>query len=250
VGIDVAKPRLSWQITSDQNGFIQGAFEIRVAESLDNLKSSKKLIWESGKVNSEQSFNIAYEGPALKSMQNLFWQVRVWDNQGKASPWSSPASWEMGLLSEKDWSASWITAGFETDNTVSRPSQYYRKEFSTAKKVKLAKVYVTSLGLYELYLNGKKVGNDLFTPGWTSYNKRLQYQTYDVTAMLGQNNTIGAIVGDGWYRGNIGFSKQRGYYGNKLALLAQLQITYTDGTSETITTDSKWKGSTGPILES
>ena len=106
------------------------------------------------------------------------------------------------------------------------------------------------MGLYELRLNGKKVGNDLFTPGWTSYKNRIQYQTYDVTTLLTAKNAIGAIVGDGWYRGNIGIKGQRSYYGDKSALLAQLEINYTDGTRETITTDSNWKATTGPILES
>ncbi len=116
--------------------------------------------------------------------------------------------------------------------------------------MKSARVYVTSLGLYQIFLNGKKVGDRIFTPGWTSYNKRLQYQTYDVTAMIQQKNAIGAILGDGWYRGNIGFGGQHNYYGDKLAFLAQLQMNYTDGTSETIITDQNWKVSNGPILES
>lgn len=132
----------------------------------------------------------------------------------------------------------------------SRPAQYYRNEFSTVKKVSSDRVYVTSLGLYQLFLNGKKVGDELFTPGWTSFNKRLQYQTYDVTAMVQQKNAIGAVLGDGWYRGNIGWGNQHSYYGDKLALLVQLKIDYTDGTSETIVSDKNWKVSNGPILES
>jgi alpha-L-rhamnosidase len=138
----------------------------------------------------------------------------------------------------------------ESKTDSSPPAQYYRNEFATKKKVKAARVYVTSLGLYELFLNGAKVGDQLFTPGWTSFNKRLQYQTYDVTSMIQQNNAIGAILGDGWYRGNIGWQDQRNYYGNQLALLVQLKIDYTDGTSETIGSDKSWLTSTGPIVES
>ena len=250
VGIDVAQPRLSWQIVAEENNFVQQAYEIRVAETQENLSKANKLVWSSGKVNSSESVNVTYVGPAAKPMQRLWWQVRIWDPKNKATAWSAPAYWEMGLLKAEDWKASWIRFGQEPDNKISRPSQYFRKEFSLTKKVTTARVYVTALGLYELRLNGKKVSEDLFTPGWTSYKTRLQYQTYDVTALLASKNSIGAIVGDGWYRGNIGFKGQRSYYGEKCALLAQLVIRYSDGTSEMINTDSGWKAITGPILES
>jgi alpha-L-rhamnosidase len=250
LGIDVAQPRLSWQIVADENNFVQLAYEIRVAGTSENLLKGRNLIWGSDKVTSGESVNVLYGGPAGKTMQRLWWQVRVWDAKNKATAWSEPACWEMGLLQPADWKASWIRLPNEPANTVSRPAQFFRKEFSTAKKVRTARVYVTSLGLYELRLNGKKVGNDLFTPGWTSYKTRIQYQTYDITSLIEAKNSIGAIVGDGWYRGNIGFQGQRSYYGDKCALLAQVAITYTDGTSETIITDSSWKASTGPIIES
>ena len=250
IGIDVAQPRLSWQIVAEENNFMQQAYEIRVAESRDNLVKGKSLVWNTNKVSSSESVNVEYGGPAAKSMQRFWWQVRIWDAKNKTTAWSEPAYWEMGLLKAEDWKASWIRLGQEQDNTVSRSAQFFRKEFSLTKKIKLARVYVTALGLYELHLNGKKVGNDLFTPGWTSYKNRIQYQTYDVTSLLGTNNTVGAIVGDGWFRGNIGFKGQRSYYGDKSALLAQLLIYFTDGTSEIITTDNSWKATTGPILES
>jgi alpha-L-rhamnosidase len=201
-------------------------------------------------VESDKSVNVEYGGAALKSMQRVYWQVRVWDNKGKVSDWSEPAYWETGILKPELWSAKWITLPGEKDSKESRPAQYYRNEFTVAKKVKSARVYVTSLGLYQLFLNGKKVGDELFTPGWTSYNKRLQYQTFDVTDMVKNNNAVSAIVGDGWYRGFIGWGGQRNYYGDKLALLVQLKIDFTDGTSETIITDENWKVSNGPILKS
>jgi len=250
IGMDVAQPRLSWQIVTTENNFVQQAYEIRVAESLEKLSQGSKLVWISGKVTSSESVNVAYSGPAAKSMQRFWWQVRIWDPKGKATAWSEPSFWEMGLLNAGDWKASWIRLGQEPDNTISRPVQFFRKEFSVAKKIKSARVYVTALGLYELHLNGKKVGTDLFTPGWTSYKNRIQYQTYDVTNLLGAKNVLGALVGDGWYRGNIGFKGQRSYYGDKSALLAQLEISYADGTNETIVTDPNWKTTTGPILES
>ncbi len=244
LGIDVPKPRLSWKIESPAQNVLQTAYEIKVTDQ------SGKLLWNSGKINSAQSIDIAYDGPALKSMQRVLWQVRIWDNQSKATAWSAPASWEMGILEPESWKASWITLGSEPDVKGSKPSQYFRKEFSTSKKVKSARVFVTSQGLYQLFLNGKKVSTDLFTPGWTSYKNRIQYQTYDVTPMLQTKNSIGAMVGDGWFRGNIGWGNENGYYGSKLAFLAQLQINYTDGTSEFVNTDQSWKASTGAIIES
>ncbi len=250
IGIDVEKPRLSWQIVSDEKNVLQTAYEIRIADTPENLDKKRKQIWTSGKVESDQSVNIEYSGPTIKSMQRVYWQLRIWDNKGEVSEWSAAAYWEMGILKPDIWEASWITLKKEEDIKKSSPAHYYRNEFSTKKKVKSARVYVTSLGLYELYLNGRKVGDELFTPGWTSYNNRIQYQTYDVTSMIQQKNAIGAILGDGWYRGYIGWKDNRNYYGEKLGLLVQLKIEYTNGSSETIVSDNTWKATTGPILES
>jgi len=244
LGIDVQKPRFSWQIVSAESNVLQTAYEIKVTDQTPK----GKLVWTSGKVTSSQSVNIVYGGPALKSMQRVYWQVRIWDNNGKATAWSAPAYWEMGILEPESWKADWITMAFEPDIKGSKPSQYFRKDFTAGKKIKSARVYVTSQGLYQLFLNGKKVSTDLFTPGWTSYKNRIQYQTYDVTSMILPKNSIGAIVGDGWFRGNIGWGNSNGYYGSKLALLAQLQLNYMDGTSEIVGTDNSWKVSNGAIL--
>jgi len=250
IGIDIKKPRFSWQILSEEQNVKQTAYGIRVADSPEKLRKKSGLIWTCGKVNSDNSVNVNYDGTALKSMQRAYWQVRIWDNNGKVTNWSEPAFWEMGILESESWKASWITMKDEKRVDKSLPAHYYRNEFSTHKKIKSARVYVTSLGLYELYLNGKKVGDELFTPGWTSYTKRLQYQTYDVTGMIRQKNTIGAIVGDGWYRGSIAFRNNKAYYGDRLGLLVQLVINYSDGTNEMILSDENWKVTTGPILES
>jgi alpha-L-rhamnosidase len=250
IGIDVEKPRFGWQLMSDEQHVLQTAYEIRVFAAASDINKKGKQIWTSGKVNSDESVNIAYAGPSLKSMQRAYWQVRVWDNNNKATGWSDLAFWEMGILDTDSWSASWITMKNEKQAEESLPAHYYRNEFTTSKKIASARAYVTSLGIYEMYINGQKVGDQLFTPGWTSYNNRIQYQTYDVTSLLGKENAIGAAVADGWYRGNIGFRKQRAYFGDKLGLLAQVKITYTDGTSEVIETGENWKTSTGPILES
>jgi alpha-L-rhamnosidase len=250
IGIEVEKPRLSWQIITEQNNVKQTAYEIRVALTKANLTKAKQLLWTSQKTKSDQSAHVEYQGPALSSMQRAYWQVRIWDNKNNVSEWSEVAFWEMGLLKTAEWTADWITKTKDTQEEKSLPAQYYRKEFRATKKIKRATVYVTSLGLYQLFINGNKVGNDLFTPGYTSYHKRLQYQTYVVTEMLQQNNTIGAIVGDGWYRGFLGWKGERSYYGKQLGLLVQLEIEYTDGKKETITTNNNWKTAYGPILES
>jgi alpha-L-rhamnosidase len=250
IGIDIGKPRLSWIIQSDGENVKQLAYEIRVADSPQNLNKRNQLIWTSGKVESDNSVNVEYEGPALKSMQRVHWQVRIWENLNKVTDWSEPAFWETGILDNNLWTANWITFKDELDGNGKWPAQYYRKEFSLNKKVKSARIYATSLGLNQLFLNGKKVGDQYFTSGWTSYHKRLQYQTYDVTRMIQEKNAIGTILADGWFRGKIGYHLPHSYYGNQLGLLLQLIVEFTDGTSETISTDKSWKYSNGPILQS
>lgn len=247
LGLDVT-PRFSWQLVSAKRNVIQSAYEIRVSDASASL--SKGNLWSSGKVNSDQSLFVEYGGKPLQSGKKYYWQVRVYDQTGKASPWSEVSFWQMGLLSAADWKAKWIQPGYQED-TINQPSPYFRKTFSTAKKITSATAFITSLGLYEAFINGKRVGDAYLTPGWTSYNKRLQYQLYDVTSLLTSgNNAIGVALGSGWYRGFIGFGGQRNFYGKDLALLAQIQIQYADGTSETIVTDESWKSSTGSILTS
>lgn len=229
---------------------MQRAYEIKVAKDVQSLASVKSLVWSSGKVNSDKSLYIDYAGPALESGQKYFWQVRVWDNSGKASAWSAPFLWQMGLLKPGDWKAKWITPAYEEDS-VTRPSPLLRKTFQATKKVQSATAYITSLGLYEGYINGKRIGDAYLTPGWTNYAKRIQYQQYDVTNLLSQgDNAVGVALGSGWYRGYIAFSNQKNFYGKELALLFQLEIKYADGTSELVVSDESWKSSTGEILSS
>ncbi|HPW61698.1 MAG TPA: family 78 glycoside hydrolase catalytic domain [Cyclobacteriaceae bacterium] len=247
LGVDVT-PRFSWQLVSGKRNVMQTAYEIRVSDAITTL--SKGNIWSSGKVNSDQSLFVPYGGKPLESGKKYFWQVRVWDNTGKASAWTEANFWQMGLLNASDWKAKWIQPGYKED-TINQPSPYFRKTFNTSKKIASATAFITSLGLYEAFVNGKRVGDGYLTPGWTSYNKRLQYQLYDVTTLLiSGNNAIGVVLGNGWYRGFIGFSGQKNFYGKELALLAQLEIQYTDGTKETIVTDESWKSSTGSIVTS
>lgn len=249
LGIDDTAPRLSWKINSSQRNSLQTTYQIQVSETIDFEEDG--LLWNTGKVRSDQSVHIKYQGPDLESGKRYFWRVRIWDNHGNNSGWSDSAFWEMGLLDSGDWQAQWIEPGLKEDTTKSQPSPMLRKEFNLDGEITSARAYVTSHGLYEMEINGNRVGDQVFTPGWTSYNNRLQYQTYDVTGLLknGQN-AIGVMLGDGWYRGYLGWGDQRNYYGSRLGLLAQIEITYADGSTEIVGTNDSWKVSTGPILKS
>lgn len=238
VGTDVSNPRLSWKIGSDAYNVMQSAYSVRVSTSPKFTSSS--MVWQSGKVASDESVLIRYAGQDLKPGQRYYWQVRVWDNRGKASKWSETAFWETGLMSQVNWKAKWIE--MEGDTNRYSPSPHFRKEFTISKNIANATVYVTSHGFYELHLNGKKVGDQVLTPGWTTYGKRIQYQVFDVSGQLTKGkNAVGAVLGDGWYRGTLAWGNNWAVYGKRLGLLMQLRIVYTDGTEELIVTDSSWK---------
>jgi alpha-L-rhamnosidase len=246
IAIDVAKPRLSWKLITQQRNMKQAAYEIRVGTNAVSLTKGKDLLWTSGKVTSDQSVHVIYGGPALTSRQKCYWQVRVWSNQNHVSAWSMVNYWKMGLLKPQDWTAKWIQDNYVSD-TTGGPSPMFRKAFKIDHKIRAAHLYITAHGVYEAQLNGKRVGNDYFAPGWTSYNKRLQYQVYDVTASLKKgNNAIGVTIGDGWYRGYT-YNFKKNIYGEKLALICQLEVVYTNGKREVFTSDKSWKVAYGPI---
>ena len=242
LGIDATQPRFSWQLVSNTRNTMQTAFEIQV-------KEGKKIVWNSGKVSSDSSVFVTYHGEPLESGKRYEWQVRVWDNNGHASPWSQQAYWQTGMLKPADWKAQWIEAAGA--DTVDRIIPLLRKSFHLSKAVRQATAYITAHGMYEACINGKRVGDDYLTPGWTSYNKRLEYQAFDVTSMLqAGSNVIGAMLGNGWYRGYLAWGGNKDVWGKNLALLLQLDITYADGTQENIVSDGSWKSSTGNILYS
>jgi alpha-L-rhamnosidase len=243
IGLDVATPRFSWQLLSNKRNVFQKAYEIQVfIAGKDNV-----VVWNSGKVMSEQSVLIPYSGDALQSGKKYKWQVKVWDNTDELPQTSDTASFQMAFLKESDWKAKWIEPGYKEDS-VMRPSPLFRKQFSTSKSITSATAYITAHGLYEAQINGVRIGNAYFTPGWTSYSKRLQYQVYDVTNMITKgSNAIAVSLGNGWYRGVIGFKNKKNTYGKDIALLFQLEIIYNDGTTETVISDGSWKSSTGSI---
>jgi alpha-L-rhamnosidase len=222
-------------------------------------------LWTSGRVASPASILRPYGGPPLQSSTRYYWRVRAWDDAGRASPWSTIAFFETALLDTAEWRARWITPDLTEDTTKSNPSPMLRHEFrlgppgvrpsevtlTGSPRIASARLYVTSLGLNEVEINGRRVGDAYLRPGWTAYDSRLQYDTYDVTALVRSGaNVIGATLGDGWFRGRLGWDSKRNLYGSRLALRAQLVVRYADGTSQTVTTDSTWKASTGPILVS
>lgn len=264
-GIDEAQPRLTWQIDSAQRAAKQLAYQILAASSITLLDKNVGDLWDSGKITSGDTVNISYAGKPLASRQQCFWKVCVWDANGKTH-WSEAARWTMGLLQLDDWQANYISfrdtspVWTDTTNLFLPPAHQYRKAFTTSKAVRRATVYATALGIHELYLNGQRVGDALFAPGWTDYHQRAYYNTYDVTPLVKRGgNALGAWLGDGWYSGYIGFGLLTGIgtehvgrntYGKTPALMAQLEIEYTDGTRETIITDKSWKQTgNGPIRE-
>ena len=240
IGISTKNPCFSWQLVSNQRNIMQSSYEIVVLEN-------NMALWKSGKVKSDSSVRVRYKGPALKSGTKYNWYVNVWYNNDKPAPRSKPAFFLTALLNIQDWQATWIEPGFVEDS-VMRPSPLFRKEFVATKKIKSAIAYITAHGLYEAQINNKRVGDALLTPGWTAYKHRLQFQTYDVTGMLSTGaNAIAVTLGSGWYRGSISTSRNIPKYGKDIALLFQLDITYTDGTKHRISSDSSWKSSTGSI---
>eukprot|EP01136_Pigoraptor_vietnamica_P012657 Opistho-1_new@52826 len=241
--VDEALPRFSWQLTATQRNTMQTAYAIQVWEA----GNKKNTVWNSGKVISDQSVYVPYAGKALQSGKKYNWSVQVWDNHVALPATSEASSFQMSLLQNTDWKAKWIEPGY-TEDSVMRPSPLFRKQFAANKKIVSATAYITAHGLYEAQINGKRISDAYFTPGWTAYQKRLQYQAYDVTALLQKGvNAIGVTLGSGWYRGVIGFSNNRNVYGKDISLLFQLSITYSDGSTEQVVSDDSWKSSTGAI---
>lgn len=242
IGIDALQPRFSWQLTGEGRNLKQTAYELKVL-------NSSGTVWNSGKISSGQSVFVEYAGKPLEAGKKYTWQVKVYDQNGKGGAWSETAFFRMGMLSKNNWKAKWITPGYEEDSL--RASPLFRKQFNSSKKIIAATANITSHGMYQAFINGKRVGDAYLTPGWTSYNTRLQYQSYDVTPLLRSGeNTVGVVLGNGWYRGIMGFSNQKNIYGKDLALLFQLEIEYSDGSKEQIISDGSWKSSTGAIVYS
>lgn len=248
LGIDVKQPRVSWRIQSDTRGTMQIAYRYQVALTEDGFEQP---LWDTDYTKSDQSIHIVYNGPELASGTRYYYRVKVWDSFGCESEWSDVSWWETALFEESEWKAEWITPNPAELAPLTKPIFLLRKQFELKENIASARVYATGVGLYELYVNGERVGDELLAPGWTSYSKRIQYQTYDVTAQLcGNANVIGVMLADGWYKGDLTWEDKRHLYGDKRAVLLQMHVRYTDGTEEVVVTDTTWKAATGPILYS
>lgn len=248
IGIDAAHPRLSWQIESDQRNVTQSAYQIMVARTDADLKSNRGSLWDSKRVSSDRTAQIICGGSPMISGARCFWKVRIWDENNKPSSWSAPAFWEMGILKPSDWHGKWIGRTMETS---SQPAPMLRRTFTLKPGIVHASISICGLGYFELRCNGKKVGDHLRDPGYTRYDRRALYVTFDLTPYLHSGgNALGVLLGTGWYNVHTqavwNFDKAPWRAAPKM--LAELRVQYANGSSETIVSDEKWKTSTGPIL--
>ena len=259
LGIGMSNPRLSWTLTAPGRNERQTAFELIVSDNTRDIAAGKGNVWQTGKVASGQSLHVMYAGAPLAAFTRYYWRVRVYDGNGEASGWSAPAWFETAMLSPADWKGRWIgdgsaplTNGADFYREQSMP--LFRKAFTTAKRVLAARLYISGLGYYEAYLNGKKIGDHVLDPGWTSYGKRVLYASYDITPLLrpGQN-VAGVMLGNGWYNplplkmwGR--FNLRDALYTGRPCVKALLRLTYADGTSEEIVTDETWQTLPGPVM--
>ena len=269
MGIDIQSPRLSWQLTCDENDMYQSAYRIQVATSPEDLRSETNLIWDSGQIASSSTLHIPYEGKSLQAEKRYYWIVRVWDQEDRAGEDAPLAFWQMGLGNKEQWQAQWIGFRTQVDETVRpsgkagnnsqffgegddilnmRPPAYLRRDIDILQSITSATLYVTARGLYDVTINGQPITDRRLTPGWTDYNKTIEYQTYDVAQFLiTGENAIGVILADGWYAGYLGPWGRRGIYGDTASLLFQLNITLEDGSQRIIISDESWKANEGAI---
>jgi len=239
VGIDDPKPRFTWTLDADRRGVMQQACHLLVATSPEILAADRGDLWDSGKMDTSESVAI-YQGAPLGSRQAGYWKVRVWDERGTASPWSAPATFEMGLLDRSEWHGQWIGLGGENSAGV---SPLLRKEFTLDGPVQRARLYAAGIGWSEHYVNGQRIGDSVLDPAATDYDKRVLYVTHDVTHLLHAGpNALGAMLGNGWYSQPTDYG-----YGNSPRLLLELIVELADGTIQRIASDETWRASTGPI---
>jgi alpha-L-rhamnosidase len=265
--INTPVPQFSWKLTSESRNQFQSAYQILVADNYNEIQNSLGNIWDSGKMNSDKSILIQFNGKKLIPAQKYFWKVKVWNQEGNASEWSQVGTFQTGLFSKTDWSnAQWIgieempielklvpgvhgNGDDQGQKALKRPVvPLFRKDFIVQKEISSATLFISGLGHYEAFMNGKKVGNSFLAPGWTDYEKTILYNCYDVTKMIFEGeNAIGAIVGNGFY--NINRERYRKMviaYGMP-KMICNLQIEYSDGSIENIISDNSWKTSPSPI---
>lgn len=234
MGITERRPRFSWKLGTEEKDTVQQSYHIVI-------KDHDSIVWENG-AESEESVLIAYAGEALKDETSYDVTVEVTDNHGNMAV--GEASFETGIFKPETFHANMITHNFPEEETA---CPIFSKSFTVKGAVKRARIYATSRGVYEAYLNGKRIGEERMTPGWTSYHHRLQYQIYDITGMLREENEIEMIVGNGWYKGIMGFMLTPNIYGNRVGAFAEIHLEYEDGSREAICTDETWRVGIGEI---
>ncbi len=257
LGIDTPRPRLSWIMEAAggapaARGQRQTAYRVLAASSPEILSEGRGDLWDSGRVESDQSIHVEYAGRALASGERCYWTVQAWDRDGKPTPWSDPAVWSMGLLDAADWKAQWIGLKAAAPSPAEErrlPARYLRREFTLDKEIAQATAYISGLGMSELYVNGRRAGNDALSPGLTEYDKRVFYVTHDVTDLLKPGpNAAGVILGNGRYHAPRTKVPTLTRDFGLPSLLLQIDIRFRDGTSATIASDGGWRATDkGPI---
>jgi len=263
--IDDKQPTFSWRLESNSPGIRQSAYELQV--ELETFDKKREIVWNSGKLLTDKSLHVLYDGTDLTPNSTYFWHVKVWINTGSMIL-SKEAYFETGLMGE-GWNAKWIgydkVAGEPYDKTIPfycaddfdcgenqyylPPVPYLRKDFIVQKKINKAKLYVSAFGLAEIQINGKKAGMDYFVPGLSAYHNTVYARAYHVEDMLQEKNAIGILLGDGWYAGYMGLNS-REWYGSEPRAMVQLELLYEDGDSQSIITDASWRAGYGGLLES
>jgi alpha-L-rhamnosidase len=241
IAVDHRKPTLSWMLKSAQRGSRQSAYQILVSRNPKSLRRGIGDLWDSGKVDSDNSTDVVYGGAGLASGETCYWQVRVWDEDGRASSWSEPGHWQVGLLEASDWHAQWIAAAPEEKTAA----PLFRREFSVSGEVERATAYVYGLGWYELYLNGTKVGDQVLAPPNSHYDRANLYDTYDVTNLLRQEgNAVAVMLGGGY---DSTYSRWGWRWEKSKRFIVQIQINLADGSHQEVVSDEEWRSHEGPI---
>ncbi|KAL2856716.1 bacterial alpha-L-rhamnosidase domain protein [Aspergillus pseudodeflectus] len=247
LGVEETRPRISWKFENHHIDFAQNEYEIEVS---DIAWDSQTRVLSSTKRTSPDSYLVPWpHTETLNSRQRISIRVRAWDASGEVTEWSDRAVLETGLLTRTDWQCQRIAAPWGPGIAAPDPEQLYRKGFDLSRKIAKARLYITAQGVYEAEINGQPVGDHFMAPGWTTYDGRLQYQTYDVTSLLQTGaNTVGVRVAEGWFSGRIGFAGgHRNIWGPHTALLVQMEVTTTDGEVTTTASDGSWSVARGPI---
>lgn len=266
LGLDIARPALSWELQSIQKNVLQTAYRIVVSTDSLALANNENISWDSKRISANTSIQVSYNGSVLEPATRYYWKVMSWDNKGNQSPWSAISSWQMGLFTQHDWKkAQWITNAILPDANKIYPAAHgngdkswgkrpntlplLRKQFTVSKPIKQATAFISGLGQFEMMLNGKKVGDHFLDPGWTRYNKQALYVSFDISNYLqpGQN-AVGVMLGNGFYYiPGERYRKMTGAY-DYPKMISRIAIEYTDGTKEDIISDDSWKTTASPII--